>query len=150
MIDDTEVDARGRHRAEEQETLGKQHLRGVYDPWRDKLLRAVGGCIETVGIIQDELRALREPVQSMEKALRERDDPRSALREIRGELAGIRTRLDSLVAIEKQLGYQGQRLAAVEKRFATLAETTLNAESAAKGRSVRDSIVRNPWDIPAT
>lgn len=47
----------------------------------------------------------------------------AVLRELRGELAGIRTRLDSLVGIEKQLSYQGQRLSAIEKRLAALVET---------------------------
>jgi 3'-5' exoribonuclease-like protein len=45
------------------------------------------------------------------------------LREIRGELAGIRTRLDSLVGVEQQLRYQGQRLSLIEKRLAALVET---------------------------
>lgn len=58
-----------------------------------------------------------------QQRLEERGEIRSALRELRGELAGIRARLDSLVAIEKQLGYQGQRLTAIEKRLATLVET---------------------------
>jgi hypothetical protein len=48
------------------------------------------------------------------------------LRDIRGELTGIRTRLDGLAAIEKQLGYQGQRMAAIESRFVTLLETRLD------------------------
>lgn len=74
-----------------------------------------------------ELRAFREPVESMDKALLDGAmDLPAVLRELRGELAGIRTRLDSLVAIEKELGYQGQRLAAIEKRFAPLAETKLD------------------------
>ena len=53
-------------------------------------------------------------------------DIRTALRELRGELAGIRMRLDSLVAMEKQLGYQGQRLTAIEKRLATYFTTKLD------------------------
>ena len=48
------------------------------------------------------------------------------LRELRGELARIRTRLDSLVAIEKQLSYQGARMSAIEKRLTTLVEMRLN------------------------
>lgn len=48
------------------------------------------------------------------------------LRDIRGELVGIRSRLDGLAAIERQLSYQGQRMAAIEKRFATLLETRLD------------------------
>lgn len=52
----------------------------------------------------------------------EEDALRAVLRDVRGELAGIRTRLDSLVAIEKQLGYQAQRIAAIEKRLTTLVE----------------------------
>lgn len=58
--------------------------------------------------------------------LDERDDLRAALRQLRGELAGIRTRLDSLVGIEGQLRYQGQRLTAIEKRLTTLVETKLD------------------------
>lgn len=50
----------------------------------------------------------------------------AALRELRGELAGIRACLDSLVAIEKQLSYYGGRLSAIEKRLATLIETMLD------------------------
>lgn len=50
---------------------------------------------------------------------------RVEIRELRGELAWIRARLDSLVAVEKQLAYQGQRLTAIEKRLATLVETKL-------------------------
>lgn len=64
-----------------------------------------------------------------QQRLVERDELRSILRELRGELAGIRTRLDSLVGIEKQLGYQGQRLAAIERRFATLVETKLEPQA---------------------
>jgi hypothetical protein len=71
-----------------------------------------------------EEQALHEPLDRIDKALQEdRDRVRSALRELRGELAGIRTRLDSLVAIEKHLEYHGGRLAAIERRFATLVTT---------------------------
>jgi hypothetical protein len=55
----------------------------------------------------------------------------SVLREIRGELGQIRTRLDSLVAIEGQLRYQGGRLGAVEKRLTRLVETKLKAPESA-------------------
>jgi hypothetical protein len=74
----------------------------------------------------DQLRGLREPMDRIDRALRDDgDEVRTALRELRGELAQIRTRLDSLVPIEKQLGWQGQRLTAVEKRLTTLVETRL-------------------------
>lgn len=80
-------------------------------------------------LLLDEIRALREPLESMDKALREGGmwPEIAALRELRGELAGIRTRLDSLVAIQNELRYHGQRLSAIEKRLATLAETRLAA-----------------------
>jgi uncharacterized coiled-coil DUF342 family protein len=85
------------------------------------------GVISTIeeGLL-DQLRALREPMDYIDKALRDdRNEIRTALRELRGELAGIRTRLDGLVGIEQQLRYQSQRIGAVEKRFATLVETKL-------------------------
>lgn len=67
---------------------------------------------------------LRREEEETQMALgTEEDALRAVLRDVRGELAGIRTRLDSLVAIEKQLGYQAQRIAAIEKRLATLVET---------------------------
>ena len=85
MIDDTEVDQRARHRAEEREYV-------------------------------EELAGMRGGIDGL----------RLLLRELRGELAGIRTRLDSLVAIEKQLSYQGARMSGIEKRLTTLVETRLN------------------------
>jgi hypothetical protein len=61
---------------------------------------------------------------------------RDILRELRGELAVIRTRLDGLVAIERQLGYYGQRMEAIEKRFATLVQTTLDGPTSREARRV--------------
>lgn len=55
----------------------------------------------------------------------EEDATRAILRELRGELTGIRTRLDSLAAIEQQQRYHGQRLLAIEKRLTTLVEMKL-------------------------
>ena len=54
----------------------------------------------------------------------------ATVRELRGELAQIRTRLDNLVAIEKQLSYQGARMNGIEKRLATLVETKLDRVTA--------------------
>lgn len=65
--------------------------------------------------------------RSVEQAgARVRNDLMTALREIRGELAEIRTRLDSLVAIEKQLSYHGGRLTAIENRLTALVEMKVN------------------------
>jgi hypothetical protein len=88
------------------------------------------------------MQALREPLDRLEKGLHDGSsldlqafsevlgehlgEQKSTLREIRGQLAGIRTRLDSLVWIQKELGYQGQRIAAVERRLTTLVETKLD------------------------
>jgi hypothetical protein len=65
-----------------------------------------------------------------------KDEALSILRDIRGELAGIRTRLDGLAAIDRQLGYQAQRMEAIEKRFATLVQTTLDGPTSRKARRV--------------
>lgn len=70
--------------------------------------------------------AMTDPLLEQQRLI-ERDELRAALREVRDELAGIRSRLDSLVGIEKQLGYYGQRMSAIEKRFATLVETKLTS-----------------------
>jgi hypothetical protein len=74
--------------------------------------------------MMDDNELAREPRRGVYDATK--DEALSILRDIRGELAGIRTRLDGLAAIEKQLGYQGQRMAAIESRFVTLLETRLD------------------------
>ena len=48
----------------------------------------------------DQLRALREPMERIDRALRDDGDEfRTALIEVRGELAGIRTRLRKLESL---------------------------------------------------
>lgn len=65
-------------------------------------------------------------ISEAEAELELRDELGPILRELRGELVGIRARLDSLGAIEKEVRYHGQRLSAIEQRFGTLVTTTLS------------------------
>lgn len=51
----------------------------------------------------DQLRALRDPMERIDRALRDDgDELRTALREIRGEMAGIRQRLRKLESADER------------------------------------------------
>ena len=111
MIDDTEVDQRARLTRTGGKTVLLDEIRAI-----SKHLEVIDAQLPGQHQWVEAIQGLHEPMGHI----------RTAHREIRGELAGIRARLDSLVAIEKQLSYQGQRLSAIEKRFATLVETKLS------------------------
>ena len=96
----------------------------------DVQLPVQGQWIEAIGALREPLDRIEKGTDALGEALTQAEaDQIRSLREIRGELAGIRARLDSLVAIEKELAYQGQRLSAIEKRFAMWATTSFGHRS---------------------
>lgn len=152
MSDDTEVDVRARLRAEEEQTESRRLVTQQSIDASPTLLDEIRAIAKHLDIIDVQLpvqrqwieamRALREPLDRLEKGLHEGSsldlqafsevlgeylgEQKSTLRELRGDLAGIRTRLDSLVGIQKELEYQGQRMSAIEKRLATYFTTKLD------------------------
>jgi hypothetical protein len=142
----SDIDARAEAERQEWKRAREAPLREA--PLMDEI-RAIAKHLDIIDVqlpVQrqwiEAMQALREPLDRLEKGLHDGSsldlqafsevlgehlgEQKSTLREIRGQLAGIRTRLDSLVWIQKELGYQGQRLSAIEKRFATLVETKLD------------------------